>query len=202
MPILILLPFGVFFVCCLLQFWFLKKVRDALIDRHPDTFLAVEKSSIFPMQGLWKFARGSSYKKLGDVELNRHVRNLKRLMIVGIAAWVAYGLSIFAIPLSAPSLPLKLADGSYQNDCCGSIILANGQMTLAGKQVSYVVESDKRGAYVLPPYYVGASATGFVIRPKGFPLKLYVNDETHPTELELMDDADSNVFTFHRLNAR
>jgi hypothetical protein len=47
---LILLPFSVFFVCCILQFWYLKKVRDALVDRHPNTFILVEKSSMFPMQ--------------------------------------------------------------------------------------------------------------------------------------------------------
>lgn len=87
MPPLILLPFGVFFVCCILQFWYLKKVRDALIERHPDTFLSVEKSSIFPMQGLFKFARGGRYKDLNDALLNRHVRNLKRLMIVAYIAW-------------------------------------------------------------------------------------------------------------------
>lgn len=86
MPNLILLPFSVFFVCCILQFWYLKKVRDALIDRHPEKFLQVEKSSIFSTQGIWRFARRNQHKILKDAELNRHVRNLKRLMIVAIVA--------------------------------------------------------------------------------------------------------------------
>jgi len=89
MPVLILLSFGVFFICCILQFWYLKKVRDALIDRHPEAFLAAERSSIFPMQGIWKFTRGSRYKLLGDSDLNRHVRNLKRLMVIAVVAWAA-----------------------------------------------------------------------------------------------------------------
>jgi hypothetical protein len=51
MPLLILIPFAVFFACCVAQFWFLKQVRDRLIERHPDTFLEIEKSSIFPYNG-------------------------------------------------------------------------------------------------------------------------------------------------------
>lgn len=100
MPLYVLAPFGVFFICCAMQFWFLKKVRDALINRHPQTFLAVEKSSIFPMQGLWRFTRGSRYKALGDAELNRHVRNLKRLTIVTVCAWLAYAIALFTAPMS------------------------------------------------------------------------------------------------------
>lgn len=73
----------------------MKKVRDALIERHPDTFLAVEKSSIFPHQGLWRFTRGNRYKELQDEDLNQHVRNLKRLYLVAIASWLAYGIAIF-----------------------------------------------------------------------------------------------------------
>lgn len=95
MPSYILIPFAVFFACCLSQFWFIKKVRDALIERHPDTFIAVEKSSIFPHQGLWRFTRGNRYKELHDEDLNRHVRNLKRLNLVAIASWLAYGIAIF-----------------------------------------------------------------------------------------------------------
>ena len=99
MPLYVLVPFAVFFICCALQFWFLKKVRDALIDRHPQTFLAVEKSSIFPTQGLWKFTRGSRYKELDDAELNRHVVNLKRLTAIAIVAWIIYAIALFTAPM-------------------------------------------------------------------------------------------------------
>ena len=95
MPSYILIPFAVFFVCCLSQFWFVKKVRDALIERHPDTFLAVDKSSIFPHRGIWRFTQNNQYKELRDENLNRHVRNLKRLHLVAITSWLAYVIEIF-----------------------------------------------------------------------------------------------------------
>lgn len=205
MPPLILLPFGVFFVCCILQFWYLQKFRDALIERHPDTFLSVEKSSIFPMQGLYQFARGGRYKDLNDAVLNRHVRNLKRLMIVAYTAWGGFALCLFTPPFSAlsfsvPQLPLALANGSYGNPCCGRLTLKNGRMIVGAQEVSYVVESDKQGPYVLPTFYVGAASGGYVVRRDGQPLKLRLDNETHPTAMELMDDADGSVFLFHRLN--
>ncbi|WP_428333139.1 hypothetical protein [Novosphingobium sp.] len=200
MSTLILLPFGVFFVCCILQFWYLGKVRDTLIERHPDTFLSVEKSSIFPMQGLYKFARGGRYKDLNDVLLNRHVRNLKRLMIVAYAAWGVYAISLFTMPFSGPQLPLALANGSYVNECCGRLTLKNGRMIVGVEEVSYVVESDKEGPYVLPTFYVGAASGGYVVRRDGQPLKLRLDNEAHPTTVELMDDTGGSIFSFHRLN--
>ena len=198
--LLILIPFGVFFVCCILQFWYLKQVRDALIERHPDTFLSVEKSSIFPMQGLYKFARGSRYKDLNDATLNRHVRNLKRLMILGYAAWGAYAISLFTMPLSAPQLPIALANGSYVNECCGRLILENGMMRVGTQEVSYVIESDKEGPYILPAFYVGAASGGYVVRRNGLPLKLRLDNEAHPVAVELMDDTGGGIFSFHRSN--
>jgi hypothetical protein len=99
MPPVILIPFAVFFACCLGQFWFLKQVRDRLIDCHPDTFLQIEKSSIFPFNGLWRFTRGGKYKSLGDEELNRRIRNLKRLFLVALVAWAAYAVALFTTPM-------------------------------------------------------------------------------------------------------
>ena len=202
MPTLILIPFGVFFICCILQFWYLKKVRDALIDRHAETFLAVEKSSIFPMQGLWKFTRGSRHKALNDPDLNRHVRNLKRLMLVAYTAWAGYAVAIFITPFEAPRLPLPVANGSYVSSCCGRLILKDGQMTVVKQQVSYVIETDKEGPYVLPSVYVGASAKGFVVRQNGRALKLRLDGETQPNDIELMDDTNGTVFSFQRLSDR
>jgi hypothetical protein len=95
MPFFLLVPFAVFFACVVAQFWFMKKVRDVLIENHPQTFLELEKSVLFPYQRLWRFTRGRRYKDLGDAELNRRVRNLKRLLIVTFAAWLAYGAAIF-----------------------------------------------------------------------------------------------------------
>lgn len=98
MPFYILIPFAVFFACCLSQFWFMMKVRAALIERHPGTYLSVEKSAMFPHQGFWRFTRGNGYKALQDDELNRHVRNLKRLKIVAIISWLVCGVAMFTAP--------------------------------------------------------------------------------------------------------
>ena len=99
MPAYVLIPFAVFFVCCAAQFWFLKRVRDRLIDQHPDTFLDMERSSIFPDQGLWRFTRGSKYKELRDEELNRRVRHWKRLILVAVLAWMAFAVPLFIAPV-------------------------------------------------------------------------------------------------------
>jgi len=99
MPVLILIPFAVFFACCLGQFWFLKQVRDRLIDCHPDEYLRIERSSTFPYNGLWRFTRRGRYKSLGDEELNRRVRNLKRLFLIAFIAWAAGAVSIFTVPM-------------------------------------------------------------------------------------------------------
>ena len=101
MPAYILIPFAVFFGCCVAQFWFMKRVRDTLIERHPEAFLAIEKSSIFPMQGLWRFTQKGRYKALNDPELNTHVRNLKRLYAIAIVAWLAYAVAVFTAPMSS-----------------------------------------------------------------------------------------------------
>jgi hypothetical protein len=99
MPALILIPFVVFFACFLAQFWFLKRVRDRLIDYHPDKYLEIERSSIFPYNGLWKFTKKGRYKQLGDEELDRRVRNLKRLFALAFAAWLTYGIALFSVPM-------------------------------------------------------------------------------------------------------
>ena len=95
MPNYILIPFAVFFGCCLAQFWFMKNVRDALIERHPETFLSVEKSSMFPYRGLQRFIRGNRHKALQDAGLNRQIRNIKRLNVLAVASWLAYAIVLF-----------------------------------------------------------------------------------------------------------
>lgn len=202
MPPFILLPFGVFFVCCILQFWFLKKVRDALIERHPDTFLAVEKSSLFPMQGLYRFTRGNRFKTLGDASLNSDVKNLKRLMIVAYVSWGAYAISLFTMPFNEPRLPISLGNGSYSNGCCGELTLKDGIMKVGDQQVTFVIERDKGGPYVLPSFYVGAAERGFVFRRNGGALKLHLDNDSHPAAIELMDDTDGSVFSFRRSKGR
>jgi isochorismate hydrolase len=99
MPLYILGPFGVFFLCCIAQFWFLKSVRDALIERHPDTYLSIEKSSLFPHRGLYHFTRRRRYEALHDADLDRRVRNLKRVQLIAVGAWLIFGIAVFITPM-------------------------------------------------------------------------------------------------------
>jgi hypothetical protein len=199
MSVLLLVSFVVFVLCCFLQIWYLKKVRDALIDRHPKTFLEIEKSILFPVQGLWKFTRSSRYKRLEDEELNQHVRNLKRFMVVAYSLWILYAVTIFATPMPTPQLPISAANGYYTNVCCGTLFLENGRMKVLNQYVSYVVERDKVSPYVLPSVYIGASARGLVVDRSDNSLILRLNHQINPTNIELMDKSDGVVISFHRL---
>jgi len=87
-----------------------------------------------------------------------------------------------------PRLQIGVANGAYSNRCCGSVVLNNGVMTVANQHISYVIEQDKAGPYVLPKGYVGASQKGFVVKPDAFALKLRLDDRSHPRKLELIDD--------------
>jgi hypothetical protein len=94
-----LIAFAAFFGCCFAQFWFVQRIRKALIERHPDTFLAIEKSAIFPGMALRRFLRKGRYRSLNDLELNRRVRDLKVLYLIGFLCWLAYGVSLFTDPV-------------------------------------------------------------------------------------------------------
>ena len=90
--------FGVFFICCVAQFWFIARVRNALIDRHPETYLLIERKSIFPQRALQKFIRSSQHRALNDPELTRAVFNVRWLFAVGIVAWLVLAVGIFLVP--------------------------------------------------------------------------------------------------------
>lgn len=89
MPPLVLIPFGLFFLCGISQFWFLGKVRNALIDRHPETFLRLERSSIFPGNGTYRFIRSGEHRGMGDADLSRWVMRCRWLFVAAIASWLA-----------------------------------------------------------------------------------------------------------------
>ena len=69
-------------------------------------------------------------------------------------AWVAIAGAVFGclgavylLVAPSPKLPNGVADGTYRNACCESLVLRNGTMSFGSFQVSYVVETDKAGAY-------------------------------------------------------
>lgn len=120
--------------------------------------------------------------------------------LVGIIVLVAMLCAWAYIALSGePRLQVGIANGAYANVCCGTVVLDNGIMTVSNERVSYVVEQDKAGPYVLPKTYVGASVSGFVVGPNAHPLKLRLNGINHPRQIELLDDGPSGgAFLFTR----
>ena len=90
MPTLIVVPFAVFFACCAGQFWFVAQVRNALIDRHSELFLEIERSSAFPNRGLSKFIRSSQHKDLQDPQLTSAVMRCRYLYLTAIVAWLLF----------------------------------------------------------------------------------------------------------------
>lgn len=72
----------------------LRRVRLILIERHPDVLLKLERSSFFPDQGIRKYLRGKRYRELNDEALNTEVRRIRRLWVLTIAVWLAYGAAI------------------------------------------------------------------------------------------------------------
>jgi len=114
-----------------------------------------------------------------------------------MSASKAVGMTVFIVVVSMwayialtgePRLPIGIANGSYSNRCCGTLVVADGVMTLADQRVSYVIEQDKAGPYILLKTYVGASNHGFVFRSTGYPLKLRLDNPAHPQQVELLDD--------------
>lgn len=90
--------FVVFFACCAGQFWFIARVRNALIDRHPTVFLEVERSSAFAQRGLQKFIRSGRHKELGDPQLTKAVMQCRWLFGVAICAWLILAVGIVLVP--------------------------------------------------------------------------------------------------------
>lgn len=108
------------------------------------------------------------------------------------------GAMLYVLAVGEPRLSIAVANGTYSNARVGTLVLANGRMMVNGRWVSYVIESDKVGAYVLPASYVGASDHGFVLRRSSYPLKLRLDRATQPDRLDLMDDISGDSFAFQR----
>lgn len=105
------------------------------------------------------------------------------VLIVVLCAWA------YIVLTGEPRLQVGIATGAYANRCCGLVVLNNGIMTVANQRIGYVIEQDKAGPYVLPQTHVAASATGFVIKPDAHPLKMRLDDPSHPHQVELLGDS-------------
>ena len=96
-----------------------------------------------------------------------------------------------------PKLPIGAANGVYANPCCKPIILRDGAMSFEKHEVRYSIEEDKEGAYLLPEVYVGVEPSGLQPDPRTYPLKLRLNEITHPDRLTLWG-SDKQQYEFTR----
>jgi len=89
-----LIPFAIFFACCIAQFWFMYRVRDALVNRHPEEWLKMSKRLFFsPLP--WGFVWSGRHRELADPILSRRVIEMRWLAIVAYASWAAVAVEVF-----------------------------------------------------------------------------------------------------------
>lgn len=91
---LILIPFGVFFVCCGAQFFFLRRVRLAMVERHPELWRQISAKAWFVDNAVYRFAWKRRDRGLNDPDLTRKVKELKTLYAFAISAWLVYAVML------------------------------------------------------------------------------------------------------------
>lgn len=102
---------------------------------------------------------------------------------------------VSAFWFGSQELPVGTANGTYENGCCGTIQLKNGQMSFHGNYMGYVIKQDKVGVYVLPANYVGVRDGRTVeFEHDTGALILRLNDRGHPKKLELMGQGVASGF--------
>src|SRR5437763_11257465 len=122
---------------------------------------------------------------------------MRRWILAGIvAAGIAGLLLVFLF-----NDPVVKAgeNGTFANDCCGTIALSDGKMLLNDKQtLRYAVAKDAKGPYILPYTYVG------VVRDEGFEIdgtrstiKLRLDRLPRPSRIVVYEGLRPYVFTRH-----
>jgi len=119
---------------------------------------------------------------------------MRRWIIAGMVA-----VSIAALLLlffAYPKEPVVKAgeNGTFANDCCGTIQLSDGEMLLNDQQtVRYTVAKDAKGPYILPKTYVGV--VGYEVDGTRSTVKLRLDRLPGPTSIVLYWGAAPYVFT-------
>ena len=116
---------------------------------------------------------------------------------LGILAFGGSGMA-YALLRDPPRLPIEQANGVYVNGCCASVNLNNGQISSSHRLMRYVIETDKKGAYVLPDHYVGISEENELqFDYDKSPLILRLDGTRNPTRIEMLR-SDGTVVAFIR----
>lgn len=104
-------------------------------------------------------------------------------------------LTTLFVSLKPPSSS-GFENGSFVNDCCGSLRLHDGEMMLNDKVAArYTVGRDARGAYVLPRTYVGSlEGIGFEIDGARRATKMRLDRIPDPTNILVQGGTKKYVF--------
>lgn len=91
-------------------------------------------------------------------------------------------------------------NGTFANDCCGTIKLSDGKMLLNDQQtVRYTVAKDAKGPYIQPYTYVGVVLyEGFDVDGTRSRIKLRLDRLPSPTRIVLYEGLTPYVFTRQR----
>ena len=86
------LPFSVFAVCCVAQFWLVERVASALKARHPQ--IHDQMYGLFAFNRLFWFAIVRGDRRLNDPDLTARTRQLQFLVGLALASWLAFAIQL------------------------------------------------------------------------------------------------------------
>lgn len=119
-----------------------------------------------------------------------------RLWIIGGLAGAGIVALLFLQVLNEPVVSAG-ENGTFADDCCGTIKLSDGEMLLNGQQiVRYTVARDAKGPYILPKIFVGVVRyEGFAVDGTRSTAKLRLDRLPSPTRIVLYEGLTPYVFT-------
>jgi hypothetical protein len=114
----------------------------------------------------------------------------------GGAALAAAAVAAFLLMRGPP--PSSGEEGIFENDCCGTVTLAQGRLSVNDSQtVRYDVGRDAQGPYLLPRTYVGVvEDQGFEIDGSQAAMKLRLDRLPGPQAIQL--PLGTRTFVFRR----
>ena len=123
---------------------------------------------------------------------------MARWSIAGLAGAGILLLLLLVVHSNEPVVKVG-EDGTFENDCCGTVKLSDGKMLLNGLEtVRYTVGKDAKGPYILPNTYVGVALDlGFTVDGTTSAVKLPLDRLPGPTRIVLYEGLRPYVFTRH-----
>ena len=123
---------------------------------------------------------------------------MNRLAILsgGAAALAAAAVAAFLLMRGPP--PSSGEEGTFENDCCGTVTVAEGRLSVNGSHaIRYDVGRDARGPYLLPSTYVGVvEDQGFEVDGSQAALKLRLDRLPGPQAIQL--SMGTRLFVFRK----